>query len=343
MSVPAAGEQQKLRGSCHACALSKVRCSKEKPICSRCTKRGTPCEYLVTRRPGRKQQENRPNARASASITNVQQTLPQPDVPTAFALPEDQPLSVPNTSSSSNFDMLSCLFDTVDPSLSTALMDWSTDFDGYLAVSPVSQTTSFDVLDPSQTVSSARTGSRSPSGPNGNSAPALVRPDDTISLFGRAPASGSQSSPNTHPLLTNNPGQSHRGSTCSCFPCALDLLKDIVASDPMRGPMSEKRTSECVGSSPPSIDTTIKTNQQTMDTINTILECGCSQDSYLLAIVALIIFKVLDTYATAATALLETGGTERTSGSNDSRYHSLVTSGFQKSHWFRQKQLTFMS
>lgn len=48
-------------------------------------------------------------------------------------------------------------------------------------------------------------------------------------------------------------------------------------------------------------------------------------------------------YATAATALLETGGTERTSGSNDSRYHSLVTSGFQKSHWLRQKQLTFMS
>ncbi|KAG6215071.1 hypothetical protein E4U50_007924 [Claviceps purpurea] len=44
----------KLRETCHACSLSKVRCSKEKPSCSRCAKRGVPCEYIVTKRPGRK-------------------------------------------------------------------------------------------------------------------------------------------------------------------------------------------------------------------------------------------------------------------------------------------------
>ncbi|KAG6027022.1 hypothetical protein E4U41_001082 [Claviceps citrina] len=44
----------KLRETCHACALSKVRCSKEKPSCSRCAKRGVACEYIVTKRPGRK-------------------------------------------------------------------------------------------------------------------------------------------------------------------------------------------------------------------------------------------------------------------------------------------------
>ncbi|KAG5980253.1 hypothetical protein E4U55_004233 [Claviceps digitariae] len=44
----------KLRETCHACALSKVRCSKEKPSCARCSKRGVTCEYIVTKRPGRK-------------------------------------------------------------------------------------------------------------------------------------------------------------------------------------------------------------------------------------------------------------------------------------------------
>ncbi|KAG6001231.1 hypothetical protein E4U21_004610 [Claviceps maximensis] len=44
----------KLRETCRACALSKVRCSKEKPSCARCSKRGVTCEYIVTKRPGRK-------------------------------------------------------------------------------------------------------------------------------------------------------------------------------------------------------------------------------------------------------------------------------------------------
>ncbi|KAG6016307.1 hypothetical protein E4U43_003916 [Claviceps pusilla] len=49
----------KLRETCHACALSKVRCSKEKPSCARCSKRGVTCEYIVTKRPGRKRDPNK--------------------------------------------------------------------------------------------------------------------------------------------------------------------------------------------------------------------------------------------------------------------------------------------
>ena len=44
----------KLRDSCHACAASKVKCSKEKPTCARCGDRDMPCRYLVTQRTGRK-------------------------------------------------------------------------------------------------------------------------------------------------------------------------------------------------------------------------------------------------------------------------------------------------
>ncbi|EUC46539.1 hypothetical protein COCMIDRAFT_25491 [Bipolaris oryzae ATCC 44560] len=44
----------RLRDSCQSCAASKTKCSKDKPQCARCAKRGTKCEYLVTQRTGRK-------------------------------------------------------------------------------------------------------------------------------------------------------------------------------------------------------------------------------------------------------------------------------------------------
>ncbi|KAF3763005.1 hypothetical protein M406DRAFT_261797, partial [Cryphonectria parasitica EP155] len=40
----------KLRDSCRSCATAKLKCSKEKPTCARCAKRGRLCEYLVSRR-----------------------------------------------------------------------------------------------------------------------------------------------------------------------------------------------------------------------------------------------------------------------------------------------------
>ncbi|KUI64698.1 Sterigmatocystin biosynthesis regulatory protein [Cytospora mali] len=54
----------KLRYSCHACALSKVKCPKNKPRCSRCESRGIACEYFVSKRPGRKR-DSRPQASGS--------------------------------------------------------------------------------------------------------------------------------------------------------------------------------------------------------------------------------------------------------------------------------------
>ncbi|EMF17167.1 uncharacterized protein SEPMUDRAFT_34261, partial [Sphaerulina musiva SO2202] len=43
-------ETVKLRDSCEICASAKVRCSKEKPSCSRCINRGLKCEYGLSRR-----------------------------------------------------------------------------------------------------------------------------------------------------------------------------------------------------------------------------------------------------------------------------------------------------
>ena len=51
---PTAPAAPKLRESCQVCASSKLKCSKEKPTCSRCAKRGLICEYVTAKRGGRR-------------------------------------------------------------------------------------------------------------------------------------------------------------------------------------------------------------------------------------------------------------------------------------------------
>ena len=36
-----------LRSSCNVCAASKIKCSKEKPVCNRCVKRGLECTHML--------------------------------------------------------------------------------------------------------------------------------------------------------------------------------------------------------------------------------------------------------------------------------------------------------
>jgi len=51
----------KLRASCDACAASKVKCSKNRPICTRCSANGMQCVYGVSRKhgkPGRTRKRN---------------------------------------------------------------------------------------------------------------------------------------------------------------------------------------------------------------------------------------------------------------------------------------------
>jgi hypothetical protein len=45
--------RRKLRDSCTGCASSKLKCSKEKPTCTRCSRRGMVCEYAASKRTGR--------------------------------------------------------------------------------------------------------------------------------------------------------------------------------------------------------------------------------------------------------------------------------------------------
>ncbi|EDU45251.1 Fungal Zn binuclear cluster domain containing protein [Pyrenophora tritici-repentis] len=77
---------QKLRDCCQSCARSKVKCTKEKPSCSRCETKGIPCRYLQSKRPGRipgsgarrsnPANTTRPKSRAGADTRSL--ASPQP-------------------------------------------------------------------------------------------------------------------------------------------------------------------------------------------------------------------------------------------------------------------------
>ncbi|KAF7587029.1 hypothetical protein BBP40_007851 [Aspergillus hancockii] len=304
-SQPAAPAGPKLRDSCHGCAASKLKCSKEKPTCARCTKRGIVCEYFATRRAGRKQGSRPSNA------PPVTQTLPPTPTatswstvsgPEALASPSLARLS-PRMPLPSYPDLLPDFLSSSDQTSASAPTSTSSvQFDDFLA-SPLS----FPILDPSDADSLT-----DPSGINTGSLNAfldigsselLLLPDHAFSVPEEAvrkplPFSKPQSPPDSRPSTTN--GFHPESSSCSCLARALSILKQLcpATSGPCRAP---KGCGYDTGLAPrPNLQAVITNNEQTIETISNMLHCQCAQDGYLLTIMALIVFKVLGWYAIAA-------------------------------------------
>ena len=70
---------QKLKDTCDVCSASKVKCDKQRPICSRCVKLGYPCFYSLARRKGRphppRNQGTQPEGGAMPSQTGLPNSL----------------------------------------------------------------------------------------------------------------------------------------------------------------------------------------------------------------------------------------------------------------------------
>ena len=73
-----APDRPKLRNSCHICASSKLKCSQDKPTCSRCAKRGLECEYVAAKQGGRRPNKRSTNENRNHEVAN----LPDPAVNT---------------------------------------------------------------------------------------------------------------------------------------------------------------------------------------------------------------------------------------------------------------------
>lgn len=307
----------KLRDSCHACSASKVKCSRQKPSCARCAKRGLPCEYLATRRAGRKH-----DSRSSRSDTNT--TIGNTTGNAIQGLPGAS--STPTTTSSSGKGSLAPTSNHIRPSLSRQhsgyqdiLPDFfspgdptfSTDFNDFIG-SPISFPGQ-DTSDPEGSVQHyVYSEDMNTDLSDSQLAAAFLGPGDAFSMMDEAaselPALSGPSSPmhsQASTVIASDAQMLHdihsESSTNGCLIHALGLLKQLFPNSSTgcarsKTPEDPANTTRHL----PTIQSAVLENAQTIDAISNMLQCPCSQDDYLLMVMSLIVFKVLGWYAAAA-------------------------------------------
>lgn len=96
-------------------------------------------------------------------------------------------------------------------------------------------------------------------------------------------------------------------SPCCCLTRALGLMQHPPPTSILRpacsisiGPESCSATEVSVREKNPESQVIMTENQQGVKVLNSILQCPCSQDSYLLAILVVVVLKVLDSYEALA-------------------------------------------
>ncbi|EKG11358.1 hypothetical protein MPH_11519 [Macrophomina phaseolina MS6] len=295
---PTGAAGPKLRDSCHGCATSKLKCSKEKPTCARCAKRGTVCEYFATKRAGRKL-----GGRRGASAANAPQTaspLPWSISPTTGSLASPNAVQLSLLRHESTYpDILPDLLSASSTTSSTPATLIS-QIDDYFA-SPISF---FDTSD-------AANGADCPPGAQDitslldQSGTSLLMQEDAFSAIDEViPDLDSTFQPQTPPEARPCPSRSEflSESPCCCLIRALGLLRKLFPNPSMSCASSETRGSERDGGSdqPPALESVVRENERTVEAVSSMLECPCSEDGYLLSIMSLVVLKVLGWYAAAA-------------------------------------------
>lgn len=113
----------------------------------------------------------------------------------------------------------------------------------------------------------------------------------------------------------------HSESTYCCLVSALGLLKQLFPNASTICTRSKRQGYEDAAPQLPTIQSVVAENEQTIEAISNMLQCPCSHDGYLLAIMSLIVFKVLGWYAAAArdTPMTDDGQSPGKSPSNNGR------------------------
>ncbi|KAL9130268.1 MAG: hypothetical protein Q9217_001518 [Psora testacea] len=319
-------QQSRRRGQAHHPSLQ------EYPSCATAAMPAPPqsCEYIATRRAGRPSQASTP---IPAKITKPLQHPPRKGAPgsevhmpsppasckttpsetTLLASPS--PIESPSTQQhhtapcQDTLPNLPASTDPTTPSLSSPTA-FSAEFDDFftsLGSFPGLETpTPTDLLFlPSRVDSDSNT-------MDTNDTPALLH-EVNFSVADNA-CLGLQILTDPHSL--SNDRQSITGEVendpalspdmpCCCLIIALDFLKELFpnASKAYTQPC-EQQTSLTVAEPPfPTIQSVIAQNKRVVEAMDSILQCTCSQqDGYLLTVLSLVLFKILDWYAVAGRA-----------------------------------------
>ena len=315
---PTAPAAPKLRESCQVCASSKLKCSKEKPTCSRCAKRGLICEYVAAKRGGRRHDDRSSingsdeishNSTATSTINRTQRLLPPNSLfapnstfPSTNAVPSPgvvHPSRVSTSGASS--DLFPSLLSPVDQSLSSALTDSITDLNNSFA-SPTSFSApdlpNSDILDQSHFFSTGADISSKGSTTLFDTSP--VFEDAMYDLLALStPESPSTSRASTCSDVQGYQGPSEANEACFCLGRSLGLMKQLFPkpSTPCTTSTTQRLDKD---TAVPTIQVVMAKNERMIEAVGTMLRCSCSQDGYLLTILSLIVFKVLSWYAAAA-------------------------------------------
>ncbi|QKX52969.1 uncharacterized protein TRUGW13939_00040 [Talaromyces rugulosus] len=288
----------KLRDTCDACAASKVKCNKEKPTCARCAKRGVVCEYVVTKRSGRKHERRQSDARttpqaSSSSTTNTLSQLADFQPPPRLRVIGDDLDNSPNMLSSG------------DQTLLWIPNDLSPEFNELFNFPITSQTT--EGPKSSQALHYSQIGTEGINIPPNSDGTATINPNHvpvTMDDVSESPAlsiprslSESRSTGLNDALTFEDP---RSDASCCCLLQALDLLKRSLRISPTLCMCSRGQESSPSNHQLRTVQSVFEENEEAISTITNMLQCPCSRDGYLLAIVELTVFKILGLYAAAA-------------------------------------------
>ncbi|KAI1810489.1 hypothetical protein GGS20DRAFT_183240 [Poronia punctata] len=283
---------RKLRDSCHNCALSKLRCSKEKPTCARCMRQGKTCGYVPSKRAGRTQtmrsdgkgsrskksptptpmpressssETSAETAPATMSPESIHLSLAQPSacfqdmLPGLFSNPEESSLPSPSTYTPQFFDMsgISMPWSLFEPMGSTG----SSQSDALLAHT-------FSDPDLHQSIFPTPES-------NVSLSDISIIPDTSIP----SQSHGEDNRPHSLPTPTDIASDSY----CDCMGRALELFRKLSLEHPGNAKCPSRKQEAGV-------------NKKHVQTILNMLECSCSEDSYLVHLMCLLVFKIMSLY-----------------------------------------------
>jgi hypothetical protein len=286
--LPSMPEIPKLRNSCGACATSKLKCSKQKPKCSRCAKRGLACDYFLVKKAGRKPNSHSSISSTSSSNSSINLAAPPLPPPPSCSL-EAVHLQSPNPNISEASDVRRDIVGPIDQSMYATFTNTNTTFDDYLN-SPMSLSNDAFDINLFENADFLPTGTNDGSKNAFNSLPAV-------------PSTNIASKPLVFPD-NNEPRQCQEfhstGRSCSCLCQALALMRQISAPSGPNACTTWSTQGLHTASGKPSVQAVIAQNRDTIIAMSTTLVCSCLQDGYLLTVMSLIIFQVLGWYAAVA-------------------------------------------
>ncbi|KAH8777811.1 hypothetical protein F5883DRAFT_544090, partial [Diaporthe sp. PMI_573] len=313
--------KHKLRDSCHACAVGKVKCPKEKPSCSRCEKRGTACQYIVSQRPGRKR-ENSATTSAKFNpkpVNDCENRRTGDTIQAEGGVAPEVTTTPPSTlSTTSSHHLTLVTTDHVSPGDSPDIFSAFSD----TCISPEivdfsSEVNEIDLFMPSMDFSfglpllecGAITSTR-------NDVASLLMTTRAISLdHTSSPLSraGPLSTTGSSPQSSNDRAMSIAKTSVACVSSstshgcltrALDILKTLISDQSLASSSQASPTSPTKGISDTatadSARIVLTENKQGIDAVSNMLTCSCAEESFLLPILSMIVLKVLVRYAGAA-------------------------------------------